>query len=361
MGWGLSGLLSLIFFSCSDDSRSAPDTFNREAMLQNIAENLIRPNLADLQSRVNTLNHATSTFTTTPNQANLDALQSAWETAYTSWQHVSMFNFGPGNRALGPLVQVLGTFPVDTTGIEAKITAQDFDLSDDFALDIRGFLALEYLIFNPKGDADVLANYQGTADARKAYLLELMENIKAEADAVQSQWLSYVSTFISQNGTDVGSSASLLFNNLSESYEAAKNFKVGLPAGKRPGQTAPTPERVEAYYSGKSRTFLLEHLAALENLWSGRSRSGNDGLGFEEYLMSVEGGTTLVTNTKAQLATVKAAINALPDGPLSETIISNFQLVDQTHTEMQKHTRFFKSDMASLLGLTITFNSGDGD
>jgi hypothetical protein len=31
------------------------------------------------------------------------------------------------------------------------------------------------------------------------------------------------------------------------------------------------------------------------------------------------------------------------------------------HTELQKHTRFFKSDMSSLLGLAITFSSGDGD
>jgi predicted lipoprotein len=59
---------------------------------------------------------------------------------------------------------------------------------------------------------------------------------------------------------------------------------------------------------------------------------------------------------------VKQRLNALPiDARLSDLIVTNFQLVDALHTELQRHTRFFKSEMASLLSLTITFSSGDGD
>jgi uncharacterized protein len=42
-------------------------------------------------------------------------------------------------------------------------------------------------------------------------------------------------------------------------------------------------------------------------------------------------------------------------------VAQNHPTVDALHTELQKHTRFFKSDMSSLLGIAITFSSGDGD
>jgi hypothetical protein len=46
---------------------------------------------------------------------------------------------------------------------------------------------------------------------------------------------------------------------------------------------------------------------------------------------------------------------------MSELIRSNPQALVALHTEMQKLTRFIKSEMSSLLGISITYSSGDGD
>ena len=132
--------------------------------------------------------------------------------------------------------------------------------------------------------------------------------------------------------------------------------------GKRPGQTQAEPTRIEAYYSGKTLKMIREHLQAVENIWYGKDKNGNDGIGFKEYLGSVEGGTNLIVSTENQWLAVREALNAIAPSPrISTQIISTPTALDKLHNELQKHTRFFKSDMSSLLGIAITFSSGDGD
>ncbi|MFN3315759.1 MAG: hypothetical protein ACK40K_03035, partial [Raineya sp.] len=77
---------------------------------------------------------------------------------------------------------------------------------------------------------------------------------------------------------------------------------------------------------------------------------------------NVEGGTALITSTENQWAVVKNAFDAVPPTPrISEQIVNSPAAFDKLHTELQRHTRFFKSDMSSILGIAITFSSGDGD
>ena len=360
----LIGLLT--FVSCGDSENSGTDNnFDRSLMLENIADNIIIPNFNDLQGSVNALNTAIDAFIATSDAANLATMQNAWFNAAIVWQGCSAFDFGPANRPLGTLAQVIGTFPVSTTKIETAISNQDFSLNN-FDRDVRGFMTIDYLIFDLNGDNEVLnkydANTAGSED-RKQYLKAVINNIKSEVDDVNTQWQTYRDTFVSQNGTSAGSSVSLLFNGFSANFEQIKNFKVGLPAGKRPGQTNPEPNKVEAFYSARSLELIEAQLDNIGNIWLGRSlgRIPVDGIGFEEYLNSVEGGMALVQDTKAQLTNIYAALNAIPDAPLSESINTQAGIVENLYVELQKHTRFFKSDMSSLLGIAITFNSGDGD
>ena len=77
---------------------------------------------------------------------------------------------------------------------------------------------------------------------------------------------------------------------------------------------------------------------------------------------SVEGGEGLVASTIDQWGKVKLAFNAISKTiPLSNQIENSPELIEPLRVELQKHTRFFKSDMSSRLGISITFSSGDGD
>ncbi|MCC6279310.1 MAG: imelysin family protein [Saprospiraceae bacterium] len=354
----------LVFSSCDTSPDGPTDTFDRGAMLQNFADNLIRPAYNDLNNRTLVFHTAITTFNSAPTIENLDAMQAAWQDAYYQWQFANAFNFGPaGEEGLQKsLIEEIGTFPASVVKLEANLHSGTWNVAD-FNRDARGFPAIEYLIFGSAASDAAIVDSFLTAPHHKAYLAALADNLKSRIETVVNAWNgAYYTEFVNNKGTDVGSSTSHLYNEFVRSFEAAKNFKLGLPLGKRPGQTQTEPQLVEAVYSGKSLECLRLHLTAIENIWYGRSKSGQDGIGFREYLEKVEGGPALITSTETQLAALRAALAAVSDTPtLSEQITAGNPQLETLYTEFQKMTRYFKSDLSSLLGLAITFSSGDGD
>ncbi|GAB4125654.1 MAG: hypothetical protein OHK0045_10110 [Raineya sp.] len=359
----LIAISSLVFLACKKNNSEPSERFDRARMLENYAQNLIKPAYQDLQNQVNALKTAADAFVANTNLQNLQALQVAWQNAYIAWQYVNAYNFGPAGEqgTRKGLIEEIGTFPVSETKIESIITNNNANFND-FNRDARGFLAVEYLIFHLNNDNDAILSNFASAN-RKNFLSGVVNNIKTRVDEVVAAWNgSYFNEFISNAGTDVGSSTSQLYNEFVKSFESIKNFKAGLPLGKRPGQVQAEPTRVEAYYSGKTRQMMNEHLQAIENIYYGKTKDGTDGIGFKEYLENVEGGTNLIASTQNQWTAVKNAFNAVPQTPrISEQITNSPAAFDNLHTELQRHTRFFKSDMSSILGIAITFSSGDGD
>ncbi len=360
-------LLSLILAftaGCDKKGKDLVNTFDREAMLRNYSDNLIAPAFGSVQSKLSSLKVVAEGFNIVLSTEVLDVLQDGWVSAYTEWQYSNAYNFGPaGEDGLRKgLIEEAGTFPASESKIEAAIVAGTWNLND-FERDARGFLAIEYLIFGKNQSKDEIVAAFANSPSRRAYLSALFQNLHDRVGDVQTAWNgSYRDQFIQNDGTDVGSSTSQLYNEFVRSYESIKNFKLGLPLGKRPGQTQAEPQLVEALYSGQSLTMLKAHVAAIEDIWNGRSRNGQDGIGFREYLDNVEGGKDLIASTEAQLSALKSALANVPESPaLSEQITSGNSFLEALYVEFSKMTRFFKSDMSSLLGIAITYSSGDGD
>ena len=356
-------LILTFFWACKKDEPGSerPD-FDRGSMLENYAVNIIRPAYETLLSNADELKNEWSDFAGAPDENKLLALREQWLAVALAWQSANAFNFGPaGESGLRKgMIEEIGTFPVNTEKIENFIAAGDATLNN-FDRDSRGILALEYLFWGESEDVQpVLTAFQN--ESRRTYTTAVIDHLYNEVDRIATAWESYQATFIANAGTDVGSSTSQLYNEFVRSYEAAKNFKVGLPAGKRAGQTQAEPQLVEAYYSGKSLELLKAHLASIDRIYYGRSANGADGAGFYEYLQAVEGGPTLITATEAQWQAVQNSLAAVSTTtPFAELAAQDDPAVNDLHTEMQKQIRFFKSDMSSLLGIAITFNSGDGD
>ena len=155
-------LLALIttmgIFSCGNDDDEVIEEpgFDRAAMLESIANNLIIPNFEALQSSVDALSAAANTFAQTPSVENLTALRTAWVQAVTDHQHCSAFGFGPAKLLLGPYAEVLGAFPVSEDKIEQNILDSNIDLANSFDRDIRGFYTVEYLIYGSGSSIDEL-------------------------------------------------------------------------------------------------------------------------------------------------------------------------------------------------------------
>jgi predicted lipoprotein len=355
---------SIIITSCNNDDKKDTQngSFDRKELLVNFADNIIIPSYDRLYNNVNSLQNAILDFCNMPNPTTLENARSIWKQTSMSWQYANGYNFGPAGEAgiKKSLNEEIGTFPISKTKIENYISVGDTSFNN-FDRDTRGLYAIDYLLFDENVSVNDLILKFSNSNNRKQYLLACVNNTQKRIDAVKKEWIAYRQLFVDNTGTDIGSSTSYLYNEFLKSYEGLKNFKFGIPLGRRPGQTNSLPELVEAYYSGISTDLAKEHWKSVKQIWEGTRADGSDGIGFREYLASVEGGNELIASTIAQIAATDAAFSDIPAGKLSSLITSNYSTVDNVHTELQKTTRFFKSDLSSLIGVSVTYSSGDGD
>ena len=350
----------LMVHGCSDEGPDSTDTFDRSRMLTQFADQVIVPSYDDVCAKATDLVATIDTFRREPTEQHLEDCRTAWLQTAISWQHVVSFDFGPAEGPLGNLSVNVGTFPASPDKIEAAIDIGDTTLQN-FDRDGRGLFAIDYLLFN--GTASAVVNAFTSESFRFAYLSSVARRLVSELTTVRNTWTtSYRDDFVSRSGTDAGSGTSLLFNHMNIGYELAKNYKLGLPLGRIAGQTAAEPTKVEAFYSTASIKLLREHYNAVVNIWYGRTSNGTDILGFRDYLLTVPNGQRLIDDTEAQLLIVQGAWDALSDDEvMSDLILSDPTRLETLHTEMQKLTRFFKSELSSLIGISITYSSGDGD
>ena len=338
--------------------------FDRKGMLTNLSTNIIIPAYTAFQTDAAALDAAVTAFTASPDDTHLAAVQVAFITAYKQWQATSVFEIGPAEQV--QLRVNTNTYPADIGQINANITSNTYNPVLLANLAAKGLPAMDYLLFGIGADnTAIIAQYTTDSQAanRKTYLAKLSAELKANATTVLTGWNgAYKATFIAADGTDEGSSAGQLVNQLAYDYEILKNYEIGVPAGVQSMGTI-FPQKVQAYYSKISAQLALLHIQAIENIYAGISAQG-DGLGLDDYLIQVNAkfsdGSSLNTAIKNQFGTATTKLQSLTD-PLSANIMSNDAAVTATYTELQKLTVMLKTDMPSSLGILITYGDNDGD
>ncbi|HYF02483.1 MAG TPA: imelysin family protein, partial [Patescibacteria group bacterium] len=232
--YGIIAVVALgILSSCRDEPTNTPDVnFDRKAMLQNIADNIIVTEYITFKTRVLELDAAINDFTLAPNVAALQQLRSSFKTAYLAWQRVSAFEIG--HSADLALRANVNTFPTDVTAITANINSGNYNLGTASNLKAKGFPALDYLLYGAGTEDEVLKLYTTDVDAAKRtnYLKAISNDLKTHAVAAADSWAgNYRNTFINNIGTDKGSSIGQLVNELNFDWEIIKNPKIGIPLG----------------------------------------------------------------------------------------------------------------------------------
>lgn len=347
-----------ILLACDRKSGGGDRPFDRKAMLENYANQIILPTFSELNQKTTVLQSACLDLVKNKQLADLQTARSRWVDVLFAWQRANAFNFGPAAAANGQLtlLEEIASFPTDTAKINAYISAFDTSIANNDP-NARGLFALEFLLF-AGSDALVLSHLNQPAFA--TYLTNAANHLDLKIDFVLSQWnVGYKMQFIDLDGPDPGGSTAILYNEFIKSFETIKNEKLGRPLGKRIGQTGVEPQTVEAYYSGKSLQAMQLHFEALTDLWYGRG--DEDGSGLRDYLQSAEGGAALIEKTEKQIAEIQLQFDALPAIPLSTQISNNPTSLEPLFQALSKHTRYWKSDMSSILGIYITYSSGDGD
>lgn len=358
-------LLAFVLFivACGDDPQptGCETDFDQEAMFANLADNLIIPAYTDLKTKIETLETKVAAFQSNANQTTLDELRTAFKAAYLSWQTASPYEFGPA--AVEFLQNSLNNFPLDTAIVNEKIQNADYDFSSPDAYD-KGFPALDYLLYGiGETDAEIIGKYATVSvpTLYGYYLSNVFNDIKNRVNNTYDAWTTgtYKAEFVANTGTAAGSSLSLIVNSFNQNYEYIKRDKLGIPSGVLTlGFTNPT--KVEAYYSGYSVELATAALTGSRDFYNGKN-----GLGLDDYLEKIgtmKGDKTLNAVIQAQFTTAISTVTNLQN-PLSETVENNPQTVVNAYNEVTKQLINIKTDMPSVLCVSITYidNPSDSD
>ncbi|MEQ8473027.1 MAG: imelysin family protein [Marinoscillum sp.] len=352
-----------VLMSCTSDSNpfGKMNDFDQGPMLENLGNNLIVPAYAELSSTAESLKISAQTYTSAPSVESLGTLRSSLKSVRLAWQYCSPYQFGPAeSQGLAGLVNI---YPVDTFQIKSNIENGDYNLNTLSNADARGFQALGFLLYKPNlSDSEIVASL--SAD-EASYINEIADLIAQVSASVHNAWSAdggnYLGTFTSPDsyGVNVGSSVGKLINAMNLDYERnTRDGKIGIPVGIR-SLGDPILHASEAYYAGYSLELFKESIQAYYQLFLG----GED-VGFDDYLKGIEAVTTensdLSDRISSQFVSIQNSAEPLKD-PLPQQIEDNKEQVQAVFAEMQQLAVLFKTDMASQLGVVITYQDNDGD
>ena len=345
---------------CKDKDDVVDCNFDESAMLTNYADNVIIPAFVELKSSLNTLKTSVTAFASTPSTTALNTARTDFENAFIKYLRCSMFGMGPGTVGGVVFRERLNTYPTTLTTLEINISNGSTDIENNGRATV-GLPAVAYLLYHVPGTSasnvvDMYTDQDG--QLRKDYLMALVIRLEALINEIESGWTTtYRSEFISNTGTADGSSLGLMVNELSYDYELRKNFGFKVPLGKFNGGI-PLPEECEGYHARISAELSEEHVAGLKAAFT-----GGTGQGIDDYLGCLETAYesgNLVDAINAQFQTIEAGIVAIPD-PMSETLTSDYSVVDDAYIELSTMVPLFKREMSAALGVNINYQSGDGD
>ena len=337
----------LIAFSCKDKGK---EDFDRSEMLENYSS-IITSRYSDYSIALSDLKTKTDGFTADATESNLSALELSYNTAYLNYQRIKMFDFGPMEEYT--LTSKSNIYPTDTALILANISSTSTDFNAQANYGAIGFPAIDYLI-NARNDAQILIDF--TSAERKNYLTGCVDKLISDFLLVNTKWNNeYIAQFKAANGNDVGSSTSLMYNAFIKDVELLKNAKIGIPSGQQTGGMT-LPSYVEGFYGNTSISLAKESCTTLKEIFNGEA-----GVGFDEYVRNVEGEveTSIVDVVNNQFDLCLTKLDAISN--LSVEVESEFNRVNDAYKEIKTLITYLKTDVASLLGILITFQDNDGD
>lgn len=366
-------LSMVLFWACSSDSTDDIQNpnptnvnFDRGAMLENWADNIIIPSYEAFDVEMSKLNNSFLAFKADRSTANLNAFRAAWLDAYKMWQRVDMFEIGPAENV--GLRLNINIYPTNTQKIDDFVVSGNYDLTLSSNRDAKGFAALDYLI-NGLGetDTDIVAKF-ATPDENSliAYTESVLANMTNLTSSVSNGWKNgYRDVFVSNDGASATASVDRYVNDYIFYYEKfLRAGKMGIPLGVFSGSTL--PKNLEAYYKGDiSKELFLEGLSATQDFFNGKhfnaTTSGESLASYLDALNTVKNGVDLKAAINAQFNAARESVNGLSSFRAEIENNNPPTAMFSAYDEVQRAVPLLKVDMVSAMSISVDFVDADGD
>ncbi|MCU1368857.1 MAG: Peptidase Imelysin [Ilumatobacteraceae bacterium] len=325
----------------------APKPVEVGAVLQGIADDVIVPSYEALGSGLDGLEAATGELCASPSEANLVAAQDAWREAATAYQGTRAAGVGPaldarlmsdiGFAARERVISLLleSGDPVDVAAMEQEGSAA------------RGLYAAEIALFGEGTEALTSA-----AGARRCEYAASVSTLMVQAAApVIEQWTSGDAGEQLVEGLDGGpqSSVAALVN------EATQRLTEIDGMGLRDMAAASGVEDLDASrVGGPADQRLAERKALLAGI-SALTGDGSDGI---SALVGAKDANAADRLVDAQ-AKADETLAALPDAVADA--FDDPKAIDAASKAVDELKVLLSTEVATKLGVTITFSDSDGD
>lgn len=371
----------------STDART--DDFDRQAMVAHLASSVIAPTYDAFAARAGELDTAVAAWCDALGEAGEEAAradaQGGWRAAMTEWQHAEVMLVGPAAMDDRALRDAIDSWPfVSSCAVDQDVATR---LSDPGAYDIstrtpnrRGLPALEYILFAASLDHtcpsqvapagwDELADADRLA-ARCGFAADAADDVAVQAGVIALGWSpaggDYIGTLSAGPDSELTpqAAANLISDAMFYVDSDTKDMKLAEPAGITDNSCGVIEEacaaELESPHARHSKENVVENLVAIGWLFRGDRGEDAGGLGFEEFLDGLGGGT-LADEMDAE---IEAAIETAGDipGALEDAITGDRDAVIDAHAAVKAFTDDFKSQFLTILGLDAPDGAaGDND
>jgi hypothetical protein len=315
-------------------------------------------------------------FCQQPNQQQLLLVQQQWLATMQAWQQLQSINFGPitvDNQAWK-----MQFWPDKKNLIKQKTlkllrTDDTIDVHkiEHSSVVVQGLSAAEYLLFDEQQLADdetILSSYDNgskMASRRCDLLTAISQHSLNIAGFLQQQWGSnaegYGAVYSQPNIDNIAypdqdQAITSIIQSIVSSLEVIQKNKLGGPLGYNNKKSIPRPYLAEAWRSQQSLSLIKANLTAAELFLT------NPNSGLFLLMADSQQASSLIPLVKQQLHDTQAALAAI-EQPLAKAVSdpADIERVITLYSENQTLLRLLKTDVVTALGLTLGFNSNDGD
>ncbi|MCC6849157.1 MAG: hypothetical protein IT294_11710 [Deltaproteobacteria bacterium] len=320
-----------------------------------------------LASEAAALEVAVGDLVTAPGGERLALAQAAWRATRRAWKVTEAFRLGP-SEAQRTSARI--DWPSANTGqIDAEIAgggALSSAYLDTLGAQKVGFQAMEYFLFDPVGGVPgAVDRLLGNEDARRrAYLQALATNVRERTEALRDAWEpgggNFGDDFVA-SGIGGSTFASLkeafdeVVNRMIFTAETVEENRLGAPLGVDGGGAR--PDLVESPRSGDALAGIAANLQGIADVYRGTYTGGQaTGLGAQVAPLSA----AIDAEVRALLTDALAAVAAVPE-PLADAIVDHREEALAAYEAVQRLRRALTVDVASVLGVKLTFGGNDGD
>jgi len=385
--------------SSTPEPTVVPTTFNQQALLANIVDNIITPTYQLFLTQATTQHQAISdycsseqAFTSNDDPQSLESdlltAQNQWLTTINQWQLAEVMQIGPLTENSSTLRNNIYSWPVVSyCGVDqdvmfyraGSINSVPYDITQRTATR-RGLDTIEYLLYNDSLDhsctneVPILATWPDLSDqekriARCGFATEVANDIVTSANSLNDQWDSYSETLkaageVNNEFADVHDGVNAVSDALFYIDSMVKDSKIGMPLGLFSndcgGVGSVCVENVESPLSDQSVSHLLQNLKAFQQIFTGQGADGENTLGFDDYLIDVDDQATsdaIINSTQQAIADLEAYQQSL-----AAQLTIDAAVVETTHGKVKDVTDQLKTDFINSLALRLPVTSaGDND